>query len=159
MIYLRYASDNLAPSYATLGSSAADLCAREAVALPAHGHAKVPTGVWIERVDWECVPEGLIPELQVRARSGLAAKKQVMLTNGVGTIDADYPGEICVLLTNLGSEPLHIEPGMRIAQLLMQLVYRLPDLPVLQDARVGGFGSTGVHSTSPSHRGDVAPGT
>ena len=86
----------------------------------------------------------MIPELQVRARSGLAAKKQIMLTNGVGTIDADYPGEICVLMSNFSSSPYEVVKGSRVAQLVMTLVYRIPELRVCSEERLGGFGSTGV---------------
>lgn len=144
MIYLRYESESLAPTYGTLWSSGADLCARQSVSIPAHGHAKVPTGVWIDRVEWDKVPAQMIPELQVRARSGLAAKKQIMLTNGVGTVDADYPGEICVLMTNLGPSCYEVAQGSRVAQLVMSLVCRIPGLEICSEKRLGGFGSTGI---------------
>lgn len=131
------------PSYATAASAAADLRAASELIIPAGERGKVPTGVWIERVDWNKVPDGQIPELQVRARSGLAFKKGIMLTNGVGTIDADYPDEICVLLYNSGKEPFVIQKGDRIAQVTLNIVARISGLDV-GGTRAGGFGSTGV---------------
>lgn len=130
------------PSYATSASAAADLRSTGEYVIPAGGRGRVPTGVWIDRVDWDQVPEGMIPELQVRARSGLAFKQGVMLTNGVGTIDADYPDEIGVLLFNSGSEPFYIQKGDRIAQITLNLVSRIPNL-ASGGNRGGGFGSTG----------------
>jgi dUTP pyrophosphatase len=101
----------------------------------------VPTGVWISSVNWEKVPLGLIPELQIRARSGLARKNGICLANGIGTIDADYRDEIGVLLLNLGPEDFRIERGDRIAQMVISFVGRIDGLPV-GGSRVGGFGST-----------------
>ena len=112
--------------------------------------AAVPTGVFISGVEWDKVPAGFIPELQIRARSGLAFKKRIMLANGVGTIDADYPEEIRVLLINMGDEPFTIAPGDRIAQLVPALVVRLELGEINATAlRTSGFGSTGIHHTTP----------
>jgi len=130
------------PSYATAASAAADLRAASELIIQAGQRAKVPTGVWIDRVDWEQVPDGMIPELQIRARSGLAFKHGVMLTNGVGTVDADYPDEICVLLYNSGTEPFVIQKGDRIAQIALSLLHKISDVPA-GGPRSGGFGSTG----------------
>jgi dUTP pyrophosphatase len=94
-------------------------------------------------VDWEKVPAGMIPELQVRARSGLAFKHGIMLTNGVGTVDADYKDEICVLLYNSGKDSFVIQKGDRIGQITLGLVRRMDALPI-GGTRSGGFGSTGV---------------
>jgi dUTP pyrophosphatase len=142
MIKLKCLSPDLMPSYATAASAAADLrAASDLVIAPGH-HCKMSTGVWIDRVDWTRVPEGLIPELQIRARSGLAYKHGLMLTNGVGTIDADYRDEICVLLFNSGLEPFIIQKGDRIAQITLNLVHRIDGLNT-GGTRVGGFGSTG----------------
>ena len=99
----------------------------------------IPTGIAV------ALPQGC--EAQVRPRSGLAAKHGVTLLNSPGTIDADYRGEIQVLLINLGAEPVAIERGMRIAQMVIAPVSRgrwrevtsLPD----SDRGAGGFGSTG----------------
>lgn len=143
MITLKSKSPELMPSYATAASAAADLRAASELIILAGERGKVPTGVWIERVDWANIPEGMIPELQVRARSGLAFKKGIMLTNGVGTIDADYPDEICVLLFNSGKEPFVIQKGDRIAQITLNLVGRISGLDI-GGTRAGGFGSTGV---------------
>jgi dUTP pyrophosphatase len=145
MIQLRSSSPTLMPSYATAASAAADLRAACELIISPGERAKVPTGVWIDRVDWEQVPPGMIPELQVRARSGLAFKFGIMLTNGVGTVDADYPDEICVLLFNSGKEPFVIQKGDRIAQITLNLVHRISHLEA-GGLRTGGFGSTGAKS-------------
>jgi len=131
----------------TAHSAAADLYAREAASIPSQSTAKIATGVWIDKVDWALVPAGFIPELQVRARSSLAFKHSIMLANGVGTVDADYPDEICVLLFNAGKEPFTITPGDRVAQLALNLLCRLPELPI-GGQRVGGFGSTDRRETA-----------
>ena len=142
MIHLRTNNPELIPTYATAASAAADLRAAEDVVLAAGTRVRVPTGVWIDRVEWEKVPEGFVPELQVRARSGLAFKHGIMLTNGVGTVDADYPDEIGVLLYNSGSDSFMIRKGDRIAQVALNLVARIPGLTAGGE-RLGGFGSTG----------------
>ena len=142
MIYLRSQSPDLMPTYATSNSAAADLRAATEVVIAAGGRARVATGVWIDKVDWDLIPQGMIPELQVRARSGLAFKHGIMLTNGVGTVDADYPDEIGVLLFNSGSEPFMIQKGDRIAQITLNLVARIPGIDAGGN-RSGGFGSTG----------------
>lgn len=143
MIRLRFASLESAPSYATAASAGADLRAHAAMTIMPRARARIPTGVWIESVDWPSVPAGMIPELQIRARSGLAFKYGVGLPNGVGTIDADYREEIGVLLVNHGDEPFVINVGDRIAQMVLALTYRIPGLAV-HGERTGGFGSTGV---------------
>ncbi len=142
MIKLRVENPQMMPSYSTKASAAADLRSSVDLVIPAGTRSRVPTGVWIESVDWNQVPDGMIPELQVRARSGLAFKYGVMLTNGVGTVDADYPDEIGVLLYNSGSENFVIQKGDRIAQITLNLVSRISQLEV-GGVREGGFGSTG----------------
>lgn len=133
------------PAYMTGASAGADLKSTECLVIPPGRVGRVPTGVFIDRVEWNQVPDGFVPELQIRARSGLAFKKQITLANGVGTIDADYPDEICVLLLNLGTEPFQINPGDRIAQLVVNLVGRLQiESAVTTSVRTGGFGSTGL---------------
>jgi dUTP pyrophosphatase len=94
------------------------------------------------------IPEGY--EAQVRPRSGLAAKHGVTVLNSPGTIDADYRGEVKVILVNLGEEPFVIEPGMRIAQMVvapvtMSCVEVVATLPTSERGS-GGFGSTGVRA-------------
>jgi dUTP pyrophosphatase len=99
----------------------------------------VPTGLFIE------LPEGY--EAQVRPRSGLAFKHGITCLNTPGTIDSDYRGEIKILLINLSAEPQIIEPGDRIAQLVIQKVEKVNwnEAPVLAETNrnEGGFGSTG----------------
>ena len=99
------------PQRATPGSAGLDLCAciDAPLLLPARGHAVVPTGIAIE------LPEGTAGF--VFARSGLGIKHGIALANGVGVIDSDYTGEVCVGLINQFDEPYQIQPGERIAQL------------------------------------------
>ncbi len=144
MFRLRF-EEGCEPQYMTEHSAACDLVAREDAHLPKGQVILVPTGVWIESVDWALVPEGFIPELQIRARSGLAKKSSISLANGIGTIDADYRHEIGVLLINHGAEDFVIRKGDRLAQMALNLVARIPGLPV-GGLRLGGFGSTLVSS-------------
>ncbi len=141
MLKLRFSEVELAPRYMTAASAGADLRSRESLVIQPSKLAKVPTGVWIDEVDWKQVPAGLLPELQIRARSSLAFKHHIMLANGVGTVDADYPDEIAVLLFNFGEQTFEIKRGDRIAQLVVAMVARVEGLGVGAD-RVGGFGST-----------------
>ena len=101
------------PAYATLASAGMDVRAAvdTPVTLAPMGRAMVPTGLYLE------IPVGY--EVQVRPRSGLAAKKGITVLNAPGTIDADYRGEVCVILVNLSQEPFVIERGERIAQLVL----------------------------------------
>lgn len=110
------------------------------VTVPRGEIALVPTGIAIE------VPEGF--EMQVRPRSGLAAKHGITLPNSPATIDSDYRGEVRVILQNLGAEAFVIERGMRIAQMVLQ---RVPRVEWVETAELtatsresGGFGHTGV---------------
>jgi dUTP pyrophosphatase len=129
------------PAYATAGSAGCDLrAAIEAslLILPG-GRARVPTGLAV------AIPEGY--EGQVRIRSGLAHDKGLAVLNAPGTIDSDYRGEIQVIIANLGSEPVTLERGERIAQLIFSPVARaefekVADLPKTHRGD-GGFGSTG----------------
>jgi dUTP pyrophosphatase len=130
------------PAYATAGAAGCDLhAAVEApLEIPPGGRALVPTGIAI------ALPEGA--EAQVRPRSGLALRHGVTCLNSPGTIDADYRGEVGVILANLGDAPFVVTRGMRIAQLVVAPVARvawdeLAELPAtLRGA--GGFGSTGT---------------
>jgi dUTP pyrophosphatase len=129
------------PSYATPGSAGCDLRAAitESLTLLPGGRTRLPTGLAI------AIPAGY--EGQVRMRSGLAIRHGLTLLNGPGTIDSDYRGEIQIILANLGSEPVTIMRGERIAQLVIAPVARarwepVDELPATpRDA--GGFGSTG----------------
>lgn len=134
-------SDLPLPQYQTAGSAGFDLLAAidKPVTIEPGTYAMIPTGIKI------ALPAGF--ELQIRARSGLAAKHGVGLTNGVGTIDSDYRGEIGVLLSNHGAEPFVINRGDRIAQGVVaqyqQITWQLvQDLDKTTRAS-GGFGSTG----------------
>ena len=133
--------DAVLPQRATAGSAGLDLCAclKEPLILPPHGHTLVPTGIAIG------LPEGAAGF--VFARSGLGIKHGLALSNGVGVIDSDYTGEICVGLLNQFEEPYEIQPGERIAQLVVLPVLCLPTESVdtlAETARgSGGFGSTG----------------
>ncbi|HSB62557.1 MAG TPA: dUTP diphosphatase [Thermoanaerobaculia bacterium] len=130
------------PVYASDGAAGADLCAalEEPLVVAPGERTLVPTGLVLE------IPRGF--EGQVRARSGLALKKGLALANGVGTIDADYRGEVRVLVVNLGAEPVTLSRGDRIAQLVIAPVARAvfeSASDLVDTARgAGGFGSTGA---------------
>ena len=129
------------PRFMTEHAAGADLVAAndEPIVLPPGGRALVPTGFAME------LPPGY--EAQVRPRSGLALKHGVTCLNSPGTIDADYRGEVGVILANLGSVPFEVTRGLRIAQLVVARVER-PVFEVVQelarsDRGDGGFGHTG----------------
>jgi dUTP pyrophosphatase len=130
------------PLYASAYAAGADLRAAVAEPLVVAPGARlvVPTGLVLE------IPAGY--EGQVRARSGLALKSGLALANGVGTIDADYRGEVGILVVNLGKEPVTLQRGDRIAQLVIAPVARaeFEETPRLGDTArgAGGFGSTGA---------------
>lgn len=130
------------PQYATPGAAAMDLCAAPGVcfSLEPGRRAVVPTGLAV------AVPEGHVG--LIFARSGLALKQGLCLANGVGVIDSDYRGELCVALLNLGESSVTIRAGDRIAQLALLPVCRaLPTVAqALEPTRrgEGGFGSTGI---------------
>ncbi len=130
------------PAYATDGAAGMDVVAAIAapMTLSPGDRSAVPTGIAM------AIPPGF--EVQVRPRSGLAAKNGVTVANAPGTIDSDYRGELKVLLINLGSRPFVIEPGMRIAQLVPAAVTRARLVAVASldatDRGSGGFGSTGA---------------
>lgn len=139
---LKKNSKAVIPQRATEGSAGLDLCAcmEQGVTLYPGKLAAIPTGIAIELPD--CGYMAL-----VFARSGLGVKHGISLSNGVGVIDSDYRGEILVGLCNLGSEPYTIEPGERVAQLVVTPVCPLPvvEVDALEDTQrgEGGFGSTG----------------
>jgi dUTP pyrophosphatase len=133
--------DMPAPEYATDGSAAVDLRAAEDLILAPGKRAMVPTGVHIS-------PESKNVVAIVAARSGLAIKKGICLSNSIGVIDSDYRGEICVGLFNTSKEPFTVCRGDRIAQMMFMPVYQAKFLEAAsldETARgAGGFGSTGV---------------
>ena len=138
----RIGQDIPAPHFATAGAAAMDLCAcvDEPVTLAAGARALIPTGIAIALPD-----PGYVA--LVFARSGLGVKKGVCLSNGVGVIDSDYRGEIGVGLVNLSGESYTVQPGDRIAQLMVVPVVQpaisfVDELDETQRGR-GGFGSTG----------------
>jgi dUTP pyrophosphatase len=132
------------PEYQTDAAAGLDLVAaiprNSKLVIEPNGRDLVPTGLSIE------LPPGF--EAQVRPRSGLALRHGVTVLNSPGTIDADYRGEICVILVNLGSEPFEIARGDRIAQMIVAPVTRarLVEVGSLSGSTrgSGGFGSTGV---------------
>ena len=129
------------PQYATESSAGVDLRAAitEPIVLEPLQRAMVPTGLYME------IPKGY--EGQVRPRSGLAAKHGVTVLNTPGTIDADYRGEIRVILVNLSSQALEIQPGERIAQMVFAKheTAQWEEVSELEESArgAGGFGSTG----------------
>jgi dUTP pyrophosphatase len=129
------------PQYMTQGASGMDLfaCLEEEITLIPGQRKLIPTGISV------AIPEGF--EGQVRPRSGLAIRNGIGVVNGPGTIDADYRGEIGVLLINFGNEPFTVRDGDRIAQLVIARVFRavwekVDHLP-LSGRQEGGFGHTG----------------
>ena len=141
---LPHGADLPVPAPATSASAGADLLAAvaETVVLAPGASALIPTGVAIQ------LPSGF--EAQVRPRSGLAVKHGVTILNSPGTIDADYRGEIGVILINHGDEPFTVTRGMRIAQMVVQPVigaqWREVEALDETDRGDGGFGSTGTDS-------------
>jgi dUTP pyrophosphatase len=136
------ASSGMLPIYISTGSAGADLQAdiENVLTLKPGERALVPTGLRLE------IPAGY--EAQVRPRSGLAAGQGVTVLNSPGTIDADYRGEVKVLLINLGTDPYILHRGERIAQIIFSPVSRAVFVTVEQIAETergeGGFGSTGT---------------
>ena len=135
-------SGNPLPQYATEFAAGLDVRANndEPIVLAPLGRAMVPTGLFLE------IPTGY--EVQVRPRSGLAVKKGVTVLNAPGTIDADYRGEVCVILVNLSDAEFVIEKGERIAQLVLArhetIEWEETDALAASGRGEGGFGSTGT---------------
>ena len=143
-LQLPHAAGLPAPDYASADAAGMDLSAAvpdgAPVTLAPGARAAIPTGLVL------AIPQGF--EGQIRPRSGLALKNAVTVLNAPGTIDADYRGEVKVILANLGTEPFEITRGMRIAQLVLAPVSRAAMQQVSsldETARgEGGFGSTGL---------------
>ncbi len=134
--------DNALPFYATEQAAGVDLSAAidEEIILKPLERKLIPTGIAL------ALPQGY--EAQVRPRSGLALKNGITVLNSPGTIDADYRGEICVILINLSNESFSITRGLRIAQMVvapcMQASFDVVDILPETARGEGGFGSTGV---------------
>ncbi len=132
-------SDNDLPSYETIGSAGCDVRSNHDATINPGDKLLVKTGLYVE------IPIGY--EIQVRPRSGLAYSKGITVINSPGTIDADYRGEIGVILINHGHEQVTLEKGERIGQLVLNKVEQInwESVLVLSDTTrgTGGFGSTG----------------
>jgi dUTP pyrophosphatase len=140
---LPHGADLPLPAYQSVGAAGLDLLAAvpadAPIEIPAGGRAMIPTGIAI------ALPAGT--EAQVRPRSGLAAQHGVTVLNAPGTVDADYRGEVQVILANLGNTPFTVRRGVRIAQLVIAPVLRADIVEVDSLGATargsGGFGSTG----------------
>lgn len=134
-------SNNPLPKYETSGSAGMDVRAflEEAIMIAPHERKLIPTGLYVS------IPQGF--EMQIRARSGLAYKKGLILPNAPGTVDSDYRGHVQVILANISTETHTIENGDRIAQLVFAKYEQVTwqDVEVLDETErgEGGFGSTG----------------
>ena len=130
------------PKYETNGSSGMDLAANieNEIEIGPGKTAIIPTGLAVS------IPKNF--EIQIRPRSGLAAKNQISVLNTPGTIDADYRGELKVILINLGSKSFKVEKGLRIAQMILCPIVKakLIEVETLEETirGTGGFGSTGI---------------
>lgn len=131
------------PHYASEKAAGADVCAfiSHPITLAVGERALIPTGIRV------AIPDGY--EIQARPRSGLALKHGITLLNTPGTIDADYRGEIGLILINHGKEPFIIEPGMRLAQLVLSKIEKADFAEVEELCSTcrgeGGFGHTGIN--------------
>ncbi len=138
----RFSKEIPLPKYETSGSSGLDLAAnlKSEISIESGKTAIIPTGISLS------IPKGF--EIQIRPRSGLAAKNRISVLNTPGTIDADYRGEIKVILINLGSETFIVEKGLRIAQMVVCPVVKakFEEVTELNETKrgQGGFGSTGT---------------
>ena len=142
-ILIKRLSDNVSlPKYETEGSSGMDLAANinEKIEIKPGTTVIVPTGISVS------IPKNF--EIQIRPRSGLTAKNQISVLNSPGTIDADYRGELKVILINLGTKNFVIENGARIAQMVLCPIVKakLKEVKILEGTKrgSGGFGSTGT---------------
>jgi dUTP pyrophosphatase len=133
--------DAILPVYQTAGAAGADIhaCLDEPITLQPLERRMIPTGLAM------AIPEGY--EVQIRARSGMSIKHGITMVNGIGTIDADYRGEVGVLVINLSQEAFTIEPGMRIAQMVVARydVAAWNEVAELDETvrGTGGYGSSG----------------
>tara|TARA_X000001036_G_scaffold300790_1_gene279856 strand:+ start:2505 stop:2945 length:441 start_codon:yes stop_codon:yes gene_type:complete len=142
-ILIKRLSKNISlPKYETSGSSGMDLSANieQEIEIKPGKSSIIPTGLAVS------IPKNF--EIQIRPRSGLAAKNQISVLNTPGTIDADYRGELKVILINLGSKSFKVEKGLRIAQMILCPIVKakLIEVEALEETirGTGGFGSTGI---------------
>lgn len=141
-LIVQVAADGVAPEYATADAAGMDLRSTQTVVLEPGQRALVPTGLRV------VIPRGF--EGQIRPRSGLALKKGIALVNSPGTIDADYRGEVGIIMINLGQESVRLDQGERIAQMVICPVVqaKIEIVDSLEghetDRGEGGFGSTGT---------------
>ena len=155
ILRLPHASDLPLPAYQSALASGFDLLAAVPAGAPVviapGARAQIPTGVAL------ALPPGF--EAQVRPRSGLAARHGVTVLNTPGTVDADYRGEVIVILVNLGQDPFCVERGMRIAQMVIAATMQVKICEVTSlDQTVrgsGGFGSTGIRSAEIPNQNDT----
>ena len=128
------------PEYKTAGAAGADVCSNENCLINPNSWGLVSTGIFPE------IPENF--EIQVRSRSGLAAKSGVFVLNSPGTVDSDYRGEIKVILANMSDKPFERKKGDRIAQLVVtpvnQANFEIVSEISETERSIGGFGSTGI---------------
>ena len=142
-IKVTVSDEKFLPVYASELAAGADVkaCIQEPIILEPGSRILIPTGVRL------AIPAGF--EIQVRPRSGLALKHGITVANSPGTIDADYRGELKVILINQGQEPFTIEPEMRIAQIVLAPVVKahfvIGDVLAATTRGEGGFGHTGTH--------------
>lgn len=139
-------------AYQTMWSAGCDLTAQTGVSIQPHDRALVGTGLYIHSFETSPYISAtgkaqifLVPELQIRSRSGLSLKQGLVVCNSPATIDADFKLEIKVILLNTSNQTVWVSPGDRIAQLVGNLVFRT-NLPLKTDERTGGFGSTDTRS-------------
>lgn len=134
--------DAILPEYQTAGAAGADIhaCIDEPIVLQPLERRMIPTGLAMS------IPEGF--EVQIRARSGMSIKHGITMVNGIGTIDADYRGEVGALVINLSQEAFTVEPGMRIAQMVVAryetMGWNVVDELDETDRGEGGYGSSGT---------------
>ena len=130
------------PKYETSGSAGMDIKANitDTIVLKSLERILIPSGLYVD------IPQGY--EIQIRARSGLSIKKGLTLINGIGTIDSDYRGEIKIPLVNLSNDTVEINPGERVAQMVLVKHENIEFLEVEElsetDRGKGGFGHTGI---------------
>lgn len=130
------------PKYETEGSAGMDVCAKIDVELPGNETKLIPTGLFVQ------IPGGY--EIQVRPRSGVSLKTGLRVANAPGTVDSDYRGEICVIMTNTSQVHYNIKQGERVAQLVLSKVPQISWMQCTSKEELtdtyrgsGGFGSTG----------------
>jgi dUTP pyrophosphatase len=140
--FVRLKPEAIVPEYQTEHAAAMDIhaCLDKPITIAPMERMMIPSGFAME------IPIGY--EAQIRARSGLSIKHGITMVNGVGTIDADYRGEVGVLIINLGTESFTIEPAMRIAQMLIakyeHITWEEVQALSVTERGAGGFGSTGT---------------